>query len=166
MSRLLAAPWALGLFLSGVPVASAQDSIALREIRELRQLLDQQSKQLQTLTEQVTKLNQALESQKGGSDPAVRGVPAPPASPPEPASPSPPPGVEIPKAEAAVSSGNKHVVAKGETLTAIAKQHNVSIAELQKANKIENDRKLQIGQTLTIPASKAPETPAEKKPTP
>jgi len=165
MSRILAAPCLLGLFLIGIPVASAQDSIALREIRELRQLLDQQSKQLQTLTEQVTRLNQALESPKVGADSAGRGVPPTPTAPPEPSLPSPPPGTEIPKAEA-VSSGNKHVVAKGETLTAIAKQHNVSIAELQKANKIENDRKLQIGQTLTIPASKAPETPPEKKPTP
>ena len=165
MSRILAALWALGILLIGVPLASAQDSIALREIRELRQLLDQQSKQLQTLTDQVARLNQTLESQKSAADLAARGVPAPPPAPPEPAPPTPLPGADIPKAEA-VSSGNKHVVAKGETLTAIAKQHNVGIAELQKANKIENDRKLQIGQTLSIPAPKAPETAPEKKPNP
>ena len=46
---------------------------------------------------------------------------------------------------------NTHVVARGETLTSIAKVHNVTVSELQKANHIENDRKLQIGQTLTIP---------------
>ena len=51
------------------------------------------------------------------------------------------------------SSGNTHVVAKGETLTSIARMHKVSIEELQKLNHIENDRKLQIGQTLVIPGA-------------
>ena len=60
----------------------------------------------------------------------------------------------------------KHTVAKGETLTSIAKVYNVTVSDLLKLNKIENDRKLQIGQTLTIPAPKPTETPAEKKETP
>ena len=30
--------------------------------------------------------------------------------------------------------------------------HKVSVEELQKLNHIENDRKLQIGQTLVLPA--------------
>jgi LysM repeat protein len=54
---------------------------------------------------------------------------------------------------AATQSGNSHVVAKGETLTSIAKMHKVSVEELQKFNHIENDRKLQIGQTIMIPPS-------------
>ncbi len=45
----------------------------------------------------------------------------------------------------------KHTVAKGETLTSIAKRYNIGLAELEKANPIQNDRMLQIGQTLTIP---------------
>jgi LysM repeat protein len=44
------------------------------------------------------------------------------------------------------------VVAKGETLTSIARQYKVSVAELLQANKIVDDRKLQIGQTLVIPS--------------
>jgi len=48
-------------------------------------------------------------------------------------------------------SANSHIVARGETLTSIAKMYNVSVTELQKFNHIENDRKLQIGQTLAIP---------------
>jgi N-acetylmuramoyl-L-alanine amidase len=62
--------------------------------------------------------------------------------------------------------GTKHVVAKGETLTSIAKHYNIPLAELQKANKNVNDRKLQIGQTLTIPTAttaKTPESAPEKK---
>ena len=51
----------------------------------------------------------------------------------------------------AAASGSTHVVARGETLTSIAKMHKVGIDELQKFNHIENDRKLQIGQTLVIP---------------
>lgn len=57
-------------------------------------------------------------------------------------------------------SGNAHVVAKGETLTSIAKAYKVGVTELQKFNQIENDRALQIGKTIMIPtpggASPAP----------
>jgi LysM repeat protein len=34
--------------------------------------------------------------------------------------------------------------------------HGVSVSELQKFNHIENDRKLQIGQTILIPTASAP----------
>ena len=161
MSRIFAA--SLPVFFIVAAAASAQDSIALREIRDLRQVLEQQSKQIEALTQQVNKLNQSLEAQRSGTPAPATSAPAAAAEPAPPANPSP--AAEIPKAEA-VSAANKHVVAKGETLTSIAKQHNVGISELQKANKIENDRKLQIGQTLTIPAPKPPETSPEKKPNP
>lgn len=49
------------------------------------------------------------------------------------------------------ATGNSHVVAKGETLTAIAKQYKVSVEDLQKYNHIEDGRKLQAGQTVMIP---------------
>ena len=48
------------------------------------------------------------------------------------------------------ASGNSHTVTRGETLTSIAKQYKVGVEELQKFNHIENDRKLQIGQTILI----------------
>ena len=68
---------------------------------------------------------------------------------------------------AAPASGNAHVVTKGETLTSIAKANKVGVQELQKFNHIENDRALQIGQTIMIPnagaasptASPSPATP-------
>jgi LysM repeat protein len=47
--------------------------------------------------------------------------------------------------------GNTHTVARGETLTSIAKMYKVTVDELQKANHIEDGRKLQAGQTITIP---------------
>ena len=50
-------------------------------------------------------------------------------------------------------TGATHIVTRGETLTSIAKMYKVGIEELQKFNHIENDRKLQIGQTLVIPGA-------------
>ena len=68
---------------------------------------------------------------------------------------------------AAPSNSNTHVVAKGETLTAIAKQHKVSVEDLQKFNHIEDGRKLQAGQTILIPApSAAPGGSASASPSP
>jgi N-acetylmuramoyl-L-alanine amidase len=52
-----------------------------------------------------------------------------------------------------VVAGNTHTVARGETLTSIAKLYKVTVDELQKANNIEDGRKLQAGQTITIPTT-------------
>ena len=80
-----------------------------------------------------------------------------------------PPGpsvAEAPRATVAAATPNEaasavtHVVAKGETLTVIAKRYKVGVADLLKVNKITDERKLQIGQTLTIPTTAKPaETP-------
>ena len=64
------------------------------------------------------------------------------------------------------AEGPRHIVVKGDNLTSIAKHYNVSLTELQKANKALNPAKLQIGQSVTIPLPKTPEQPAEKKETP
>ena len=64
------------------------------------------------------------------------------------------------------SNGNAHVVARGETLTSIAKQNKVGVEELQKFNHIEDGRKLQAGQTIMIPApSTSPAASASPSPT-
>jgi peptidoglycan endopeptidase LytE len=46
-----------------------------------------------------------------------------------------------------------HVVASGDTLSSIAAKHRITVAALRKANHIQDERKLPIGQTLTIPAA-------------
>jgi LysM repeat protein len=51
------------------------------------------------------------------------------------------------------AGGNTHIVARGETLTSIAKMYKVTVDELQTANHIEDGRKLQAGQTILIPAA-------------
>src|SRR5438874_3273653 len=83
------------------------------------------------------------------------------------ATPSGPPAASGAGAAAGPSNNNTHVVAKGETLTAIAKQHKVSVEDLQKFNHIEDGRKLQAGQTILIPApSAAPGGSASASPSP
>ncbi len=64
----------------------------------------------------------------------------------------------------APQTGSTHVVARGETLTSIAKMHKVGIDELQRFNHIEDARRLQPGQTLIIPG--APGAAASPSPSP
>ena len=136
--------------------ARAQDGAALQEIRDLRAMVEKQSKQIDALTEQIARLNHALAIKAaGGNIPAATAVtPAPAAE----------FSADIPKAEP--PAGKRHVVVKGETLTSIAKQYNMPVADLQKANKGIDERKLQIGQTLIIPIQTAPESTTEKKENP
>jgi LysM repeat protein len=53
------------------------------------------------------------------------------------------------------AGANTHIVARGETLTSIAKMYKVTVDELQNANHIEDGRKLQAGQTIIIPTASA-----------
>lgn len=178
MSRITAV-LAGALFFSPL-AAPAEDAQALQEIRELKQLMEQQMKRIDELTVEVGRLHQAVEAHKAalapGPEPKREVTGPPPFSGFTRLNPAPAKG-EAPKAERAKpepaaeepktepSGGVKHLVEKGETLTGIAKRYNVALPDLQKANKGVNDRKLQIGQTLTIPIAKLPETPAAETPT-
>jgi LysM repeat protein len=74
------------------------------------------------------------------------------------ASPSPVPNAATTSSEPphpSPANGTTHVVARGETLTSIAKQYKVGVEDLQKFNHIEDGRKLQAGQTIMIPPSSA-----------
>jgi len=159
-------------------VVLGQDTQA-QEIRELKLLLEMQMKRIDELTVQVGRLVQAIEAQKAaglpgqapkrevGAMPPFSGVselklqPAKPPGDADAAISGPSRDTEVPKAEAL--AGVRHTVAKGETLTSIAKQYNIPLPDLQKANKDVNDRKLQIGQTLIIPSAKIPETKSSEK---
>jgi LysM repeat protein len=163
MSRFLPVALALSLFSVFVPVAVADEAQMVQELRELRQLVQQQSRHIEVLAEQVARLNRLLDVRS--ANPALAPLPA--TSPDAPAA-TAEPVPEAPKAEPVVkaestAAGPKHVVAKGETLTSIAKQYNISVADLKKANKIENERKMQIGQVLTVPAIKETDAPEKKE---
>ena len=171
-SPTLCALTALGIF---IPAASAADSPLTQEVHELRRDVQMQAKKIEALSEQILRLTQLVETAKAAP---MAAPPAPPTATTEIVKPAPapapapaaPPEPEVLKAEA-VPPPVKHTVEKGETLTSIAKHYNIPLPELQKQNKITNDRKLQIGQTLLVPGVKPPETkvpevPADKKENP
>jgi LysM repeat protein len=122
-------------------------------LEALSKKIDDQNAKIDTLSQQILKLEQQIS--KNTRPGVMIGE-----------SPTPSPATtttaatttEAPKPT--VQSGNSHVVAKGETLTSIAKMHKVTVEELQKFNHIENDRKLQIGQTIMIPPSASSASPS------
>lgn len=161
--------------------APAPQAAAPDEFGALRQAVEQQTKQMEALTQQIAELNRRMAAQQpqpSAPAPAAPAAEAPPSgatpAPAEPAAPAasapaPSPGPETKPAPAAAPPGGlKHTVAKGETLTSIAKRYNIPLAELEKANKITDERKLQIGHVLNIPSptNKTPEPPTEKKENP
>ena len=72
-------------------------------------------------------------------------------------------GVDNPSPTAAAGV-RTHVVAKGETLIQIAKQYGVTVEDIEQLNKIQDAKKLQIGQTIKIPGTGTPApSPAEQE---
>ena len=138
-----------------VPFARADEKQMVQELREVRAIVEQQAKQIDALTTQVARLNQLLAEKLGAAPAAEAPAAAAPAD----------PFASAPKAEP-VAEGQRHIIVKGDNLTSIAKHYNVSLTDLQKANKALNPGKLQIGQVVIIPNPKTPEQPAEKKDTP
>jgi LysM repeat protein len=112
-------------------------------LEALSKKIDDQNAKIDTLSQQILKLEQQV-SKNTRPGVIIGETPSP-----TPASTTATTATEAPKPTQ--QSGNSHVVAKGETLTSIAKMHKVTVEELQKFNHIENDRKLQIGQTIMIP---------------
>lgn len=129
------------------------------ELRALRQLIEQQSKQIDTLTAQITRLGGELERRNVA--PATTALPATSAEPGagESAPAAPVPTVP-PTARVVAPAGNVHIIVKGDSLDKIAKQYNTTVAELQKLNKITDPKKLQIGQQISLPAA----APSPEKP--
>jgi LysM repeat protein len=130
-----------------LPIASGfaeppQDSPSPGETSALEKKIDQINAKIDTLSQQILKLEQQV-SRPGTLIGETTPTPVPAAP------------VASDTAHAAVSNGNAHVVARGETLTSIAKQHKVGVEELQKFNNIEDGRKLQAGQTILIPPPSA-----------
>jgi LysM repeat protein len=117
-------------------------------LEALSKKIDEQNAKIDTLSQQILKLEQQVAKMRPGV--IIGETPAP--------SPTSNATAEAPKPTQ--QSGNTHVVAKGETLTSIAKMHKVTVEELQKFNHIENDRKLQIGQTIMIPPSGSSPSPS------
>ena len=121
------------------------------QLEALIKKIDEQNTKIDALSQEILKLEQQISHIRPGvmigeSTPAANTSVAPAESSPHP------------------MSGNTHTVARGETLTSIAKMYKVGIDELQKTNNIEDGRKLQAGQTIVIPGSPSP-TPSSSPPT-
>jgi LysM repeat protein len=131
------------------------------QLQELTKKIEEQNAKIDMLSQQILKLQLQLGEHRpgviigeGSSSPTGSTVAA---SASAPTSTSTSSLVSSPPASASASTdANSHVVARGETLTSIARQHNVSVSDLQKFNHIENPLKLQAGQTLQIPPSPVP----------
>ena len=119
------------------------DKSSAAQLEAINKKLDEQSAKIDALSQQILKLQEQV-SKPG----VVIGEASPTTSPSAPTS-----------AEPVHAAGNTHTVMRGETLTSIARQYKVGVDELQKFNHIENDRKLQAGQTIMIPTPGAA-TPA------
>jgi LysM repeat protein len=113
------------------------------QLQALAKKIDEQNAKIDTLSQQILKLEQRISNMRPG---VMVGE----------ATPATTPSATSAEAASHSANGNTHTVARGETLTSIAKMHNVTVSELQKFNHIENDRKLQIGQTIMIPGSPTP----------
>ncbi len=149
-SVILAGTILLGIAASGfaqtfAPTPNRSNSNV--DLQTLAKKIDEQNAKIDMLSQQILKLQQQI---TGHSRPGVmigEATPSPSAA----ASPEP---------SRATGTGNTHIVARGETLTSIAKSYGVSVGELQKFNHIDNPLKLQAGQTVLIPTGPSPSASA------
>ena len=143
LTAMLVTAWLLPLgSAQTLTPATAQPSDAA-QLAALAKKIDEQNAKIDTLSQQILKLEQEISNKRPGVM-IGENAHSPAASPVTTGS--------LPQA----ASGSTHTVARGETLTSIAKLYKVGVEELQKFNHIEDGRRLQAGQTIMIPASPAP----------
>jgi LysM repeat protein len=144
--KVAAILWAISSF--ALCTASAQSaapdapkSAEAAQLEALAKKIDGQNAKIDALSQEILKLEQQLSHIRPGVM-IGEGAPAS-ATTAAPASAPVHPSVAV----------NTHTVARGETLTSIAKMYKVTVDDLQNANHIEDGRKLQAGQTIMIPTS-------------
>jgi murein DD-endopeptidase MepM/ murein hydrolase activator NlpD len=93
------------------------------------------------------------------ANPGAAPPPAPTASPPAPA-----PAAATASAPAATGWEGRYTIKAGESLYGIARQHRVSLAELQRVNGIDNPMRVKVGTTLQVPGAAAATPAAEPAP--
>jgi len=147
----LASSSSLAQTFAPTPKTAATQTAATQtaQLQELLKKIDEQNAKIDMLSQQILKLQLQLSNQRpgvmigeGAASTSTSATSTSAAAPAE--------------SSAKAGDGNSHIVARGETLTSIAKMHNISVSELQKFNHIDNPLKLQAGQTLLIPPSPIP----------
>jgi LysM repeat protein len=132
---------ALWIALAESPEPQHAKSADSAQLEALAKKIDEQNVKIDALSQEILKLEQQLSHSRPGvmigeASPAPATAAAP-----------------VTSASHSSVAGNTHTVARGETLTSIAKMYKVTVDDLQKANNIEDGRKLQAGQTIAIPTS-------------
>lgn len=125
------------------------------QLQELTKKIDEQNAKIDMLSQQILKLQLEVTHQRPGvmiGDPSASASSSTTTS----SATSTTSPAAASSSPASASNGNSHVVARGETLTSIAKMYSVSVSDLQKFNHIDNPLKLMAGQTLQIPPSPIP----------
>ena len=110
------------------------------QLEALAKKIDEQNTKIDALSQEILKLEQQISHIRPG---VMIGE----------STPSPTNSAAPAESASHPVNGNTHTVARGETLTSIAKMYKVGVDELQKSNNIEDGRKLQAGQTIVIPTS-------------
>ncbi len=128
-----------------MPSPTAPNSLDAAQLEALAKKMDEQNAKIDALSQEILKLEQQLSHIRPGIMIGEN-------TPGENTSSSPIPAAPAESASHA-TGGNTHTVARGETLTSIAKMYKVGVEELQNANHIEDGRKLQAGQTIIIPGA-------------
>jgi LysM repeat protein len=143
LASIFCATFVFGLLCTTSAQTAAEKSRKPDDATQLEALvkkIDEQNAKIDALSQEILKLEQQIAHMRPGvmigeSTPSAPSPSAATASSPHP------------------TGANTHTVARGETLTSIAKMYRVTVEELQNANHIEDGRKLQAGQSIIIPAA-------------
>jgi len=127
-----------------------QNASQAAQLQELTKKIEEQTAKIDMLSQEILKLELEITNRRPG---VMIGEGAPASST---SASTTSASTATPEPSVKAGNGNSHIVARGETLTSIAKTYGVSVAELQKFNHIDNPLKLMAGQTLQIPPSPIP----------
>jgi LysM repeat protein len=140
---------AIPSFVSAQTFTSPPNNSSNPQLEALAKKIDEQNAKIDALSQQILKLQQEISEKRPGviigESPAAASATAAQA-----------------EAGSRPTGTNTHTVARGETLTSIAKMYKVTVEDLQRVNHIEDGRRLQAGQTIEIPT--APVQPASPSP--
>jgi len=125
-----------------MPAPKSGKSDDANQLEALAKKIDEQNAKIDALSQEILKLEQQIAHIRPG---VMIGESTPSAA-------SPASAVAT-GSSPLLAGANTHIVARGETLTSIAKMYKVTVDELQNANHIEDGRKLQAGQTIIIPVA-------------
>jgi len=162
ISRILVLSLGVIFFPHGVRAASSAATekeyqqvrtIALRDARVQAAYRDADRK----LDAKIIQIDPALESYVKARQAGRDGTPAPKSTAKVQTKPftTAKPAAKPAPAKPVTASKGTHTVAAGETLSAIAAKYHVSVSALKDTNQIKDERKLRVGQVLTIPSGKA-----------